>query len=66
MASGEEPLGLQVAGKKVSAAVPLKSCSVRAALNGYVVGLDSTLKYVNKDTSPLEVSCATLLLYPYL
>lgn len=48
-----ELIGLQVAGKNI--AIPLKSSSVRAALNGYVVGLDSTLKYVNEDTSPLEV-----------
>ena len=38
-----------------SVSVPLKSCSVRASLNGYVVGLDSTLKYINEDTSPLSV-----------
>ena len=47
-------IGLQVVGKNEN--VPLKSCSTRAALNGYVVGLNSTLKYVNEDTSPLEVS----------
>lgn len=49
----EPPVGLQVANKNV--AIPLKSCSVKAALNGYVVGLNSILKYVNDDTSPLEV-----------
>ena len=46
-------IGLQVAGKNLP--VPLKSCSVSASVNGYVVGLDSTLKYVNEDSSPLEV-----------
>ena len=48
-----ELIGLQVVGKDVP--IPLKFCSVKASLNGYVVGLDSTLKYVNEDTSPVEV-----------
>ena len=46
-------IGLQVADKKIP--VPLKSCVVKASLNGYVVGLDSTLTYVNDGTSPVEV-----------
>ena len=49
----DKAIGLQVAGKNVP--VPLKSSSVRASLNGYVAGIDSTLKYVNSGRSPLEV-----------
>ena len=51
-----EPLiGLQVCGKIKNRSLPLKSCTVKASVNGYVVGLDSTLKYFNNDSSPLEV-----------
>lgn len=53
MAEPSYLVGLQVADKKVS--VPLKSCAVKASLNGCVVGLDSTLTYVNDHTSPVEV-----------
>lgn len=35
--------------------LPLKSCSVRAEVQGYVVGLNSTLKYVNNGDNPVEV-----------
>ena len=50
----EQPsIGLQVSGKGTR--VPLKSSVVKATVNGYVVGLNSTLKYVNEESSPLEV-----------
>ena len=46
-------IGLQVVGK--DALIPLKSCSVKAEVRGYVVGLNSTLKYVNNNDTPVEV-----------
>ncbi len=49
----EPIIGLQVSGK--ADLVPLKSCTVEATISGYVVGLNSTLKYFNNDSSPLEV-----------
>lgn len=51
----EAVVGLQVCGKVKNKTVPLKSCSVKASVNGYLVGLNSTLTYFNNDSSPLEV-----------
>lgn len=45
--------GLLVVGKKIS--VPLKDASVRAHISGYLVGLESTLKYTNEGGDPIEV-----------
>ncbi|XP_028392751.1 von Willebrand factor A domain-containing protein 5A-like isoform X2 [Dendronephthya gigantea] len=45
--------GLFVCGRED--AIPLKSLSVRAFLQGYVVGFRSTLTYENKTSNPLEV-----------
>ena len=46
-------IGLQIVGKEVL--IPLKSCSVKAEVHGYVVGLNSTLKYDNNSDTPVEV-----------
>ena len=43
--SSRIPAGLVVAGKLTH--VPLKDVSVNATINGYLAGLDSTLKYSN-------------------
>ena len=47
------PAGLLVAGKLTH--VPLKGVSVNATINGYLAGLDSTLKYSSDGADPLEV-----------
>jgi len=47
------PAGLLVAGKLTH--VPLKDVSVSATINGYLTGLNSTLKYSNDGADPLEV-----------
>ena len=46
-------VGLFICGQEK--AVPLKSLSVQAFLQGYVVGFRSTLTYENKTSNPLEV-----------
>ena len=46
-------IGLLIIGKGVL--IPLKSCSVKVAVHGYVVGLNSTLKYVNNNDTPVEL-----------
>ena len=46
-------VGLFICGQEQ--AIPMKSLSVRAFLQGYVVGFRSTLKYENNTTNPLEV-----------
>lgn len=51
--SAQLPAGLLVAGKLTH--VPLKDVSVNATINGYLAGLDSTLKYSNDGADPLEV-----------
>ena len=40
-------------GKKIP--LPLKDVSVEAEIQGYVLGLKSTLKYVNDSSDPVEV-----------
>ena len=45
--------GLLVAGKLFH--IPLKNVSVSAIINGYLTGLDSTLKYSNDGADPLEI-----------
>ena len=45
--------GLFVVGKKTP--LPLKDVSVKAHINGFLVGLDSTLKYSNTGADPIEV-----------
>ncbi|KAL5473246.1 hypothetical protein EMCRGX_G027703 [Ephydatia muelleri] len=45
--------GLFVVGK--STPLPLKDVSVEAHINGFLVGLDSTLKYSNAGADPIEV-----------
>lgn len=47
------PMGLLVVGKKTN--VPLKNVSVNAYQNGFLVGLKSTLQYINETADPLEV-----------
>lgn len=47
------PIGLIISDK--NAEVPLKKASVQAKLCGYIVGLESVLKYSNESTDPLEV-----------
>ena len=49
----EEKFGLIVKGKKT--ALPLKDVSVEAEVQGYVLGLESTLKYANESSEPAEV-----------
>ena len=46
-------VGLIIVGRQVP--LPLKSCSVKAEVHGYVVGLNSTIKYVNDGDTPVEV-----------
>ena len=41
--------------KDKHASLPLKDVSVDAEIQGYVLGLKSTLKYVNDSTDPVEV-----------
>ena len=48
-----QQFGLLVAGKLTQ--VPLKDVSVTARASGYLLGLDSTLKYSNESADPLEV-----------
>eukprot|EP00731_Ephydatia_muelleri_P029214 Em0020g858a len=45
--------GLFVVGKNTP--LPLKDVSVKAHINGFLVGLDSTLKYSNAGADPIEV-----------
>ena len=45
--------GLFVVGKETP--IPLKDVSVKAHINGFLVGLDSTLKYSNTGADPIEV-----------
>eukprot|EP00731_Ephydatia_muelleri_P029233 Em0020g877a len=45
--------GLFVVGKNTP--LPLKGVSVKAHINGFLVGLDSTLKYSNAGADPIEV-----------
>ena len=45
--------GLFVVGKNTP--LPLKDVSVKAHINGFLVGLDSTLKYSNTGADPIEV-----------
>ena len=47
------PIGLVISDK--NAVVPLKKVSVQAKLCGYIVGLESVLKYSNESVDPLEV-----------
>ena len=49
----EGKFGLIVKGKKT--ALPLKDVSVEAEIQGYVLGLESTLKYANESSEPAEV-----------
>ncbi len=49
----EDRVGLIVAGRSV--VLPLKACSIECNVQGYVVGLSSTLKYSNDGDSPVEV-----------
>ena len=49
----EENFGLTVKGKKT--VLPLKDVSVEAEIQGYVMGLESTLKYANKSPDPAEI-----------
>ena len=51
--SQEPDFGLLIAGKNTK--VPLKEVTVKAQLRGYLVGLNSTLKYSNDDSNPIEV-----------
>ena len=49
----EDNFGLVLKGKKT--ALPLKDVSVEAEIQGYVLGLESTLKYANEYSEPAEV-----------
>ena len=49
----EDNFGLILKGKRT--ALPLKDVSVEAEIQGYVLGLESTLKYVNESSEPAEV-----------
>ena len=49
----QRDFGLLIAGKNTQ--VPLKAVTVKAQLKGYLVGLNSTLKYSNDSASPMEV-----------
>ena len=49
----EEMFGLIV--KRRKTALPLKDVSVEAKIQGYVLGLESTLKYANESSEPAEV-----------
>ena len=51
--TSNERFGLLVKDKHTS--LPLKDVSVDAKIQGYVLGLKSTLKYVNDSTDPVEV-----------
>ena len=53
MQSIEENFGLLFKGKQT--ALPLKDVSVEAKIQGYVLGLESTLKYANESSEPTEV-----------
>ncbi len=53
MADDELRAGLVVAGKYTL--LPLKSSNVRVEVQGYVVSLNSVLKYANEGDSPVEV-----------
>ena len=53
VAAQEQNFGLLIAGKNTK--VPLKEVTVKAQLRGYLVGLDSTLKYSNDTSNPIEV-----------
>ena len=49
----EERFGLIVTNKKTP--LPLRDVSVRADIQGYVLGLKSTLTYINDSSEPVEV-----------
>ena len=49
----DEPSGLLVAGKCTP--LPLRDVSVQAEVTGYVLGLNSILKYSNDSSDPVEV-----------
>ena len=51
--SQQQDFGLLIAGKNTQ--VPLKEVTVKAQLRGYLVGLNSTLKYSNDSSNPIEV-----------
>lgn len=53
MQSVKENFGLLFKGKQT--ALPLKDVSVEAEIQGYVLGLESTLKYTNDSPDPAEV-----------
>ena len=53
MQSIEEKFGLLFKVKQT--ALPLKDVSVEAKVRGYVLGLESTLKYANESSEPAEV-----------
>ena len=53
VAAQEQNFGLLIAGKNTK--VPLKEVTVKAQLRGYLVGLESTLKYSNDTSNPIEV-----------
>ena len=53
MSSLHQHFGLLIAGKNTK--VPLKEVTVKAQLRGYLVGLNSTLKYNNDSSDPVEV-----------
>ena len=40
---------------RTARAVPLKNASVKAHINGFLVGLDTTLKYSNTEANSIEV-----------
>ena len=53
MALQERAYGLLVKGKQTC--LPLKDVSVEAEIQGYVLGLKSTLSYANESSDPVEV-----------
>ena len=53
MSTLQQDFGLLIAGKNTK--VPLREVTVKAQLRGYLVGLNSTLKYSNDSSDPVEV-----------
>ena len=53
VAPQQQDFGLLIAEKNTK--VPLKEVTVKAQLRGYLVGLNSTLKYTNDGSNPIEV-----------
>ena len=53
MQSINDKVGLLFKGKQI--ALPLKNVTVEAEIQGYVLGLESTLKYANESSEPAEV-----------